>query len=423
MSNPVDQLLESASVRQMCIKCDTPLTQQHVDGGRCPACHASVAFGCELRESTLDVAAQREVYEATEQAFDVVPVLRSDVAQENYDRLREEADDLDHDDDDESSGGDDAEGDAEGDDEGDSTVGSLACRRSLPSASVKRCSGKEKASAVQKPVVSKQKGKFVGRIVTRKKAPKKPNGKERTQVCGQVAERCVMDEKRLAKIHKLMAKHNNFADPEDLDNPDAMVDHFECLMIVDEASTKNSHGKGSRYPRFLRDCVGAGKCYLYHSEITRSSQERVHIFIEDFVRSVKIHTQNIDVKKNGVKVPAMEAPVKMREAKIRHLINSHKHGIDDYLNLLDKLRAGTIKLPDPPPADAGTPSARPVASSVGRPRGRSYEAGPSQPSKRVRFLADPNSPSAQNLATIPGLDSDDEVAKDEVAEDDHGSEC
>lgn len=391
-----------------CVKCDTPLTQQHMDNGQCPTCSTSIQFDRALRDSTLDVAAQHQRYDASHDAFNVVPVMQGDIMREQNDQLREEAQDLDYTNDSDDSG------DEDEDDEVDSTVGSSA-GQSLAAASEKRCEGKgkgkSKAAATEASRSSKLKGKFVSRIVTRKQPPKGSNGKERTQVCGQVAERCPMDEKRLAKIHKLMAKHNNFADPDDLDDPEAMVDHFECLMIVAEASTKNSHGKGSRYPRFLRDYVGPGKCYLYHSEITRSSQDRAHKFIEDFIRTVKIHTQNVDVK--GTSVPAMQAPLKAREAKIRHLVSSHKHGIDDYLDLLDKLREGTIKLPPPPSADAATPSARSITSSVGRPRGRSSEAGPSQPPKRVRYLADPNSPTAMGLATIPGLDSDDD---DDAAE-------
>jgi hypothetical protein len=396
-----------------CCKCDTPLTQQHVDNGQCPACSTSIEFDHTLRESTLDVAAQHQRHEASDDAFNVVPVAQGDIAREQTDQLREEEQDLDYRNESENSD------DEDEDDEVDSTVGSSA-GRPLAATSEKHCEGKAKgkgkggAASKDAPRSSKLKGKFVARIMTRKQPPKGTNGKERTQVCGQVAECCPMDEKRLAKIHKLMAKHNNFANPDDLDDPEAMVDHFECLMIVAEASTKNSHGKGSRYPRFLRDYVGPGKCYLYHSEITRSSQVRAHAFIEDFVRTVKIHTQNVNVK--GTSVPAMQAPLKAREAKIRHLVNSHKHGIDDYLDLLDKLREGTIQLPPPPSADAATPSARSIASSVGRPRGCSSEAGPSQPSKRVRYLADPNSPTAMGLATIPGLDSDDD-AEDGDAED------
>lgn len=402
MSNPVDNLIDCMANMQACVKCGSPLTQ--LDDARCPTCSASVEFGQQLRESTLDAAVQHQRLDAAEDVFNAVSVMQGDITREQHDQLREEAQDLDYSDDSQCSSEEDDDAEV------DSTVGS-STGRSLVAAAGKRrvsCAGKGKAVAMQNMSSHKGKGKFAARIMTRKQPPKEADGKVRTQVCGQVAERCAMDENRLHKIHTLMAKHNNFAKPEDLDDPAAMVDHFECLMILDEASTRNSHGKGSRYPRFLRDYVGHGKCYLYHSEITRSSQPSAHAFIDNFIRTVKIHTQNVNVK--GSKVPAMQAPVKAREAKIRHLVNSHKHGIDDYLNLLDKLREGIIKLPEPPSADAGT--ARSIVASGGRPRGRSWEAAVSKPPqspKRMRFLGDPNSPSAAGTATIPGLDSDDDA--------------
>jgi hypothetical protein len=404
MADPVEQLASDLSQLEKCVVCDGPIHDADRADGHCPHCDTDLTFRVSLRESTLDVAGQDERNATSVNQFNSIAMDDVDIHREQEDQLREEQRDLDYEPEEEGEEDDDEE------DGGDSTVGTSGDRVASATSRPARCKGKGKEKAT-KSGNGKQVGKFASYTIRKRKlAPLKPGGKVRYQVCGMESVKVEMNDQRMKKIIALMAKHNNFATEDDLNDPEAMVDHFECLMILDEANTKNSHGKGSRYPRYLRDYVGPGKYFLYHSEIARWKQKGAHDFIEKWIRTEKIKTQNINGK------PAIEAKPKELEAKIRKLLGDHKHGIDDYLNLLDKLKSGEIKLPVPEPSsDSGSPSASSHGSSSGAALHRS---------SRSHVLADPGSPSAM----IAGLDSDDDDDDEEAAdtgvpmEEDEGSE-
>lgn len=383
MAHPVAQLADEMDQIQKCVVCDGPIHDKDREEGHCPHCDTELTFHVSLRNSTRDVAAQDELNSVSH--FNSISMDEVDILREQADQLREEERDLDF----EPGEEDDKDDDDDDEDGGDSTVGTSGDRAASAASRGEHCKGKGKGKEkADKAGASKQIGKFAPyKIKKRELAPLKPGGKARYQVCGMEPVKVVMNDQRMQKIRTLMAKHNNFATEDDLNDPEAMVDHFECLLILDEANTKNSHGKGSRYPRYLRDYVGPGKYFLYHSEIARWKQKGAHEFIENWVRTEKIKTQNIN------KRPAIEAKPKELEAKINKLVGDHKHGVDDYLDLLDKLESGEIKLPDPEPvSDSGSPSVR---SSRGVARSTSA---------RSRVLADPGSPSVM----IPGFDSDDD---------------
>jgi hypothetical protein len=408
MANPVEQLASDLSQLDKCAVCDGPIHDADREDGHCPHCDTDLSFHVSLRQSTLDVAGQDERNATSVNQFNSIAMDDVDIHREQEDQLREEERDLDYQPEEEGEEDDDEE------DGGDSTVGTSGDRVASATSRIERCKGKGKGKEkASKPGNGKQVGKFASyKIKKRQLAPLKPGGKVRYQVCGMESVKVEMNDQRMKKILTLMAKHNNFATEDDLNDPEAMVDHFECLMILDEANTKNSHGKGSRYPRYLRDYVGPGKCFLYHSEIARLKQKGAHDFIEKWIRTEKIKTQNIN------KRPAVEAKPKDLEAKIRKLVGDHKHGIDDYLDLLDKLKSGEIKLPTPESSsDAGSPSSSSHGSSSGAALHRS---------SRSHVLADPGSPSAM----IPGMNSDDDDDDDDEEaadadvpmEEDEGSE-
>ena len=205
-------------------------------------------------------------------------------------------------------------------------------------------------------------GKFAKyKIKKRQLSPLKPGGKARYQVCGMEPMRVEMNDQRMKKVRMLMARNNNFQTDGELDSPDAIVDHFECLLILDQANTNNAHGKGSKYPRYLRQYVGPGKFFLCYNDITRCNQAGAHEFIEKWIRTEKINTQKIN------KAPACLANVKDLEFKIRKLVGDYKHGIDDYLDALDKLRSGKIELPKPEPPVDTSPSSLGLGRSTVHP--------------------------------------------------------
>jgi hypothetical protein len=374
--------------------CDGPIHDADHEDGHCPHCKTDLSFDVSFRQSTLDVSGQDARNSTSVNHFNSIEMEDVDIHREQEDQLREEERDLDYQPEEEGEEEDEEEDDEEDDEEdgGDSTVGTSGDRVASATSRTARCKGKgkgkEKASKLGN---GKQVGKFSSYTIKKRQiAPLKPGGKVRYQVCGMESVKVEMNDQRMKKIITLMAKHNNFATEDDLNDPEAMVDHFECLMILDEANTKNSHGKGSRYPRYLREYVGPGKCFLYHCEIVRSNRKDAHDFIEKWIRTEKIKTQNIN------KRPAIEAKPNELEAKIHKLVGDHKHGIDDYLNLLDKLKSGEIKLPTPKSSsDAGSPFSSSHGSSSGVALHRS---------SRSHVLADPGSPSAM----IPCMNSDDD---------------
>ena len=395
MANPVEQLASELSRLEKCVVCEGPIHDADREDGHCPHCDTDLSFHVSLRQRTLDVAGQDERNATSISQFNSIAMDDVDIHREQEDQLRQEQRDLDYQPEAEGEEDDDDDDDDE-EDGGDSTVGTSGDRVASAASRPARCKGKGKEKAT-KHDNGKQVGKFSSyKIKKRQLAPLKPGGKVRYQVCGMESVKVEMNDQRMKKILTLMAKHDNFATEDDLNDPEAMVDHFECLMILDEANTKNSHGKGSRYPRYLRDYVGPGKYFLYHSEIARWKQKGAHDFIEKWIRTEKIKSQNINGK------PALEAKPKELDQKIRKLVGDHKHGIDDYLDLLDKLKSGEIKLPDlGPSSDSGSPSAGTHGSSSGAALHRS---------SRPHVLADPGSPSAM----IPGMDSDDD--DDEAAD-------
>jgi len=387
MANPVEQLESDLSHLETCVVlCNGPIHDADREDGHCPHCGADLSFHASLREGTLGVAGQEERNSAIVNRFNCIEMDDVDIYREQEYQLREEKRDLD----DESAEDSEEESEEEEKDGGDSTVGTSDDRVASATSRPARCSGKGKEKAT-KPGNGRKVGRFSSyTIMKRQLAPFNPGGKVRHQVCGMESVKVEMNDKRMKKIFTLMSKHNNFATEDDLNDPEAMVDHFECLMILDKAYTENSQGKGSRYPRYLRDYVGKGKYFLYHHEIARWKKKGAHDFIEKWIRTEKIKSQNINGK------PALEATPKQLEAKIRKLVGDYKHGIDDYLDLLDRLKSGEIELPNPEPSpESGSPS----ESAYGVSRSAALHR-----SSRSYALADTGSPSAMIL----DMDSDDE---------------
>ena len=357
VTNPLGVFECELGQMQRCVVCEDPVDDADRERRHCPHCNAKLSPfawpGCRNYSNP----------------FNSISIDEEAIRREQANQLREEERDLDY------VPGTEGEGGRDGT---DSTVGTVGTSTTHGSGC---CRGKAKAKN-DKPGFGKRTGKFSAYTIKKRKLePIKQGGKIRYQVCGMEPVRVAMNDQRMQKIHTLMTKNNNFATEDDLNHPDAIVNHFECLQILDQANTNNSHGKGSRYPRYLRDYVGPGKFFLHHRNITRCKQREAHEFIEGWIRTEKIKTQNINGK------PALQAKPRELAAKIRKLVSDHKHGIDDYLDALDKLRSGEIKFPEPKsslPCESPYPSA--VSGVV-----HSVCLG-------SRVLADPVSPSAM----IPG---------------------
>lgn len=132
---------------------------------------------------------------------------------------------------------------------------------------------------------------------------------------------------------------------------------------------------GNKYPGYLSNIVGHDKPF---SQITRSTQAEAHSAMETYVREVMIPNSRNTVKINGNKVLLHTAPdCKQKETIIRKHLTNHAHGIDDFLNLLDKVKEGALSLPT-----------RPRATKCSHPH-----AAARPPAKRHRFVGDPSSPS------------------------------
>lgn len=153
-----------------------------------------------------------------------------------------------------------------------------------------------------------------------------------------------MDTKRMALVLKLMSKHSNFGPGVNMDDPQTMVNHFACLMILNEAYKKNGQGKADRYPRYFRVLVGKDGCFTHHHQIRASNESIAREFLTKYVNEVKIHTQTIKI--DSVRVPAMQAPEHMRRRLTNKLINDFMHGFNEYVKVLELVKSGKLTLPD-----------------------------------------------------------------------------
>jgi len=205
-------------------------------------------------------------------------------------------------------------------------------------------------AAAKPKVPSKTTGKFPNNI-KRTLAPTTSGGKERSSFHGSNSVPVPMNADREEKVRKFMATHDNFESTIEVDGNDKLtnwtLDHYKCLMIRDEVKIpSNGDGKFNKYPRYLKVLVGPGECFSRHSEITPANQHKAHDYLARYVSNELIWTQNIK------KVPAAECTPKARETLITKLISNYKHGIDYYLELLQKLASNQITLLQPAAAAA-----------------------------------------------------------------------
>ena len=257
--------------------------------------------------------------------------------------------------------------------------------------SISSRSTKSNEAGNEKSKESKSAGKFKHLIKIEKV---EQNGRIRTIAQGMDMKRVPMNNERMEKVRRMMALHNNFTSAELMNNVQAMVDHFTCLMIMREAYTRNGQGKADKYPRYLRIFIGPSGCFSKHSDIKRENCKEAREFAFRYVKEVTIHTQNIKI--NGCKVPAMQAPEKKRNALINKLVGNYLHGFDDYVDLLEDLDSGKISLPQPI-AIPSTPSGLSLSSFGSPPMIRERDSSSEEPKKKKQFVGDPNSPCAALL--------------------------
>lgn len=263
----------------------------------------------------------------------------------------------------------------------DSTVGSrvgeqifLPCRRKRGGFNPMGKSGDDDK------VQPKACGKFRQRIEVRMRKVAK-GGSFRSVTGGQDMIHVPMNDERKSIVLDLMAKNNNFGEEADMDNPQTMMDHLKCLLIMNEAYTNNGQGKADRYPRYLSVLIGQGKCFQSHTQIKSANRVSAMEYMTSYIRSEKIHTQNIKV--SGNKVPAMQAPEKKREALIEKLVKDHMHGFDSYVQLMQDQKDGKLKLLDPPifktPATAGEDSGASALSAANTHTNHQHIGNPDSP--------------------------------------------
>jgi hypothetical protein len=302
-------------------------------------------------------------------------------------------------------------------DDDDSLVSETPNDSAQPAAAAEATRGtrrvKEKASSRSATSrASKLTGKFKQRIVNRiTKDKTTASGKKASRVYGSDPLVVPMDAKRLSTVLSLMAEHNDFETDVDCEGQKAITDYYKCLMIVDECNTNNGQGKGNKYPGYLSHILGPDKTFNFLFEITRSSQSKALRALQHYVRTDLVQNGKNKVEINGHSYLLKDAPdCAKKEKAIDKLCSNYKHGINVLLDLLDKVKAGTLLLPARPAAaaSASTPSGL-SASSGSSPGSSRAHAGAPPPAKRRRVLGDPDSPSAIQTVDLPDdQDGDDD---------------
>lgn len=211
---------------------------------------------------------------------------------------------------------------------------------------------------------------------------KTPGGKPRKQIHGMKVPKVPMDETRLSKVVSLMNMHNNFATDADLNSSKAIKSYARCLMILDGLNMD------SRYPSYVSEMFGDDKFFSSHHDIKPSAQDGARDFLlELFASPERLGRQTIG------RVKATEAAPQKRDQLVNKLVGSHMLGLSAYLNCLQKLNDGTIRLPVP---ETSIPSLDSPGSSI---------AFSGSVFGHVNVLADPSSPCAAFRGSCPGLQS------------------
>lgn len=149
---------------------------------------------------------------------------------------------------------------------------------------------------------------------------------------------------RFEKMRGLLIKNNYFRCKHSLRNPDAIIDHFTVLSLLNDAYLYNGQGKGEKYPRYLKIFIGQG-LFSDIRDINTNNLEKATVIARRHVERNIIATQTIRV--GNERVNAMLAPAKHRNTLIKRLTRNFLYGFKDYAKLLRKLESKTLVIPEP----------------------------------------------------------------------------